>query len=183
MIGIFIGSFNPPTVAHLQICLKLHNMFKKIILIPVNTKSKNLISMYHRINMLGLYKRKYSFLEIDNIMEKYSYFDYRILDLLQKKYHNIKIIIGGDLLEKINQFDNKDYLLKNYYFVVIKRNMDVDNIINSKYKDYCNHFEIIDYNSNISSTLVRDLIKNNKSTKNILDKEVKDYINNNHLYV
>ena len=25
MIGIFIGSFNPPTIAHLEICLKLKN--------------------------------------------------------------------------------------------------------------------------------------------------------------
>ena len=41
MIGLFVGSFNPPTLAHLDICLKLKNEFNKIIFIPVNTNNKS----------------------------------------------------------------------------------------------------------------------------------------------
>ena len=182
MIGLFIGSFNPPTLAHLNICLKLENEFSKIIFIPVNTKDKNLVSILHRINMLKIYKKKYHFLDVDNIMYNYSYFDYRILDLLNMKYRDIKIIIGSDILDKLYKFDNKKYLLENFNYVVIKRDNDVENIINSKYKKYKNHFEICDFESQISSTKVRELIKNNKSTKNIIDKDINDYIINNNLY-
>ncbi len=183
MVGLFIGSFNPPTLAHLKICLELKNKFSKIIFIPVNSKNKDLLSMYHRINMLNIYKRKYPFLEVDNIMKSYSYFDYRILDLLKKKYHEIKIIIGDDILLQFDKFDNRDYLLNNYNFVVVKRDTDKDNLIIDKYHKYNDHFEIYDYCSNISSTMARNLIKNNNDTKNILDEEIKNYIRNNHLYV
>ena len=40
MIGLFIGSFNPPTRAHMDICLKLKNKFNKIVLVPVSSKEK-----------------------------------------------------------------------------------------------------------------------------------------------
>ena len=113
MIGLFIGSFNPPTLAHLKICLKLKKRFSKIIFIPVNTKNKDLVSLNHRINMLNLYKMQYPFLDIDSIMNDYSYFDYRILDLLKKKYGNVKIIIGSDILDNLDKYDNKDYILDN----------------------------------------------------------------------
>ncbi len=182
MVGLFIGSFNPPTLAHLKICLKLKKRFSRIFFIPVNTKNKNLVSMHHRINMLMIYKRKYPFLDIDNIMENYSYFDYRILNLLKKKYGNIKIIIGSDTLDNLDKFDNKDYLLDNYNFIVIERDISAKNIIMQKYQKYIKHFEIVNYHLDISSTRARELIKNNKSTKNILDEEIKNYIINNCLY-
>lgn len=182
MIGLFIGSFNPPTLAHLNICLKLKNSFSRIIFIPVNTKEKNLVSIFHRINMLKIYKRKYSFLGIDNIMDNYSYFDYRILDILKKKYNNIKIIIGSDILLNLSRYTNSEYLLENFDFIVIKRNDDVEKIINTKYQKYQNHFEICEYHTDISSTKGRELIKNNKSTENIIDNDIKDYIIKNHLY-
>ena len=182
MIGLFIGSFNPPTLAHLKICLKLKKRFSKIIFIPVNTKNKDLVSLNHRINMLNLYKMQYPFLDIDSIMNDYSYFDYRILDLLKKKYGNVKIIIGSDILDNLDKYDNKDYILDNYNFIVIERNMNVEKVITEKYQEYFHHFEIVKYHMDISSTKARELIKNNKSTKNILDKEIKNYIINNYLY-
>ena len=36
MIGLFIGSFNPPTIAHLEIAQRLSNRYKKIVYVPVN---------------------------------------------------------------------------------------------------------------------------------------------------
>ena len=182
MIGLFIGSFNPPTCAHLMVCLKLKDKFSNIIFIPVNTKNKNLISMYHRVNMLKIYTNKYRFLKIDNIMDNYSYFDYRILDLLKAKYKNIKIIIGSDILYNLDKFNNYEYLLKKYNYIVIERGDNINNIIDLKYYDYRDHFEILDFNSDVSSTKARNLIKNHEDTKDILDSEIDFYIRKNNLY-
>lgn len=183
MIGLFIGSFNPPTLAHLQICLSLKKMFSKIIFIPVNTKEKKLVSMYHRINMLKIYTKKYSFLEVDNIMENYSYFDYRILDLLKRKYHNVKVIVGSDILNNLKNFDNKKYLISNYEFIVITRDsFDAEKIINNYYGDYKKNFIVHQYTSDISSTKVREYIKNKMDTKKFLDMEIDFYIRENQLY-
>ncbi len=184
MYGIFVGSFNPPTKAHLEICLELQNRFKKIIFIPVNTKAKHLVSLYNRIAMLRFYTKKYSFLEIDDIMKDYSYFDYRIVDLLKNKYHNIEIILGSDILENIDQFDHYLYLLKTYRFTIVTRNStDVYDIIQRKYSKYQDNFTVLSLQIDISSSIVRELIQKKKSTKDFLDQEIDDYIKNNHLYV
>lgn len=182
MIGIFIGSFNPVTLAHIEICELLKNDFEKIVLVPVNSRDKHLVNIRDRINMLTTLTRKYNYLEISDIMKNYSYLNYRIIDLLKKEYGAIGIIIGSDLLDKLDTFDNYDYLLKNYKFYVITRDSDVNEIINKKYLKYKNSFVIVDYKNDISSTMAREYIKNNLDTKDILNKDVLDYIKKNHLY-
>ena len=42
-------------------------------------------------------------------MKNYSYLNYRIIDLLKKEYGDIGIIVGSDLLDKLDTFDNYDY--------------------------------------------------------------------------
>ena len=181
-MALFIGSFNPPTLAHLEISLNLKNNFNKIIFVPVNSKNKKLINFRDRLNMLLIYKRKYSFIEVDDIMLNYSYFDYRILDILNKKYRDNTIIIGSDLLKNIKLFDNNEYLLKKYNFYVISRGDDVLKIIKKDYNRFQNSFKIIDININISSTMARNMIKNNEDLTKILDDDIVSYIRNNHLY-
>ena len=182
MIGLFIGSFNPPTKAHLEICLKLKNNFLKIVLIPVSSKDKKLIDINKRINMLTIIKNKYHFLEIEKKKKNYSYLNYRIIDLLKDKYGDINIIMGSDLLEKLDTFDNYDYLLKNYLFTVITRdNIDALKIIKEKYSKYQDKFNLLDYHSDISSTKVRELLKNHKANS-LLDKDILNYIKKNDLY-
>ncbi len=183
MIGLFIGSFNPPTKAHIDICLKLKDNFSKIVLVPVSSKDKDLIDINKRIEMLTILKNKYSFLEISDIMKKYSYVNYRIIDLLKDKYGELNIIMGSDLLEKFNNFDNYEYLLENYDFTIITRdNSNVVDLINKKYSKYKDKFNIVNYHSNISSTLVKEIIKNNQDISNLLDKDILNYIKKNDLY-
>lgn len=183
MIGLFIGSFNPPTKAHLDICLKLKDSFKKIVLVPVNNNNKEVIDINKRIDMLNILKNKYSFLEISTIMKEYAYINYRIIDLLKSKYQNINIIMGSDLLEKFIKFDNYEYLLENYYFTIVPRNdIDVNKLINYKFKKYQDKFRILDYHSDISSTLVKKNLKENKDVKSLLDNDILRFIQSNHLY-
>ncbi len=183
MTGLFIGSFNPVTIAHIQICLRLKFDFKKIVLVPVSSKDKELIDINSRIDMLNILKNKYHFLEISDIMKKYSYVNYRIIDLLKQEYGELNIIMGSDLLEKFNKFDNYEYLLDNYSFTVIPRdNSNVDKIINNNFSKYKNKFKILDYHSDISSTLVKELLKKKQSMIDVLDSDVLKYIQDNHLY-
>ena len=183
MNGLFVGSFNPITKAHIEICLKLKDRFKKIVLVPVSSKDKELIDINSRINMLTILKNKYNFLEIDDVMKKYSYLNYRIIDLLKNKYGDINIIMGSDLLEKLEYFENYEYLLDNYQFTIISRNnIDVEKLIMNKYSNYQDKFKIIDYQSNISSTLVKEKIRNREDVSDLLDIDILDYIKKNDLY-
>ncbi len=183
MIGLFIGSFNPPTLAHINICLKLKNDFSKIVLVPVSSKDKKLIDINNRIAMLTILKNKYNFLEISDIMKRYSYVNYRIIDLLKKEYGDLNIIMGSDLLEKFDRFDHYEYLLDNYSFTIIPRdNIDINKLINGKYSNYKNKFSIIDYHSDVSSTKVKELLKKNKDVSDLLDRDVLEYIKKNELY-
>ena len=183
MIGLFIGSFNPPTLAHLKICLKLKKEFKKIVFVPVNSRIKNLVSFKRRCDMLNILRREYSFLDIDYVMEKYSYFDYRILDILKKKYHDIKIIIGSDVLSDLPKFNNYEYLVSKFQFVVITRDkIDINMIIDEHFKKYKKNFTVCNYLIDVSSTKARELINKNQSVEGILNKNVYAYIKENHIY-
>ncbi len=183
MVGLFIGSFNPITNAHIEICELLKNDFEKIVLVPVNSKDKYLVSIKDRINMLSILTKKYKFLEISDIMKNYSYLNYRIIDLLKQEYGNLNIIMGSDLLEKLDTFDNYVYLLENYNFCIISRDDNVANLINNKFLKYKDKFIVFNYHNNTSSTMVREYLKNNKDTKNILDNDVLNYIKENNLYI
>ena len=184
MIGIFIGSFNPPTLAHLNIAINLNTKLKKVVFVPVNSKEKTLIELEERIKMLKLLAKKYSFLEVEEIMKKYSYMNYKVIDILKKKYKKISLIIGSDLLEKLDTYDNYHYLLTNYTYTIIPRNnCNIDEIINEKYLKYKDKFQIINYNNTISSSMVRELIKENKDYSKLLDEDIYLYIKNNKLYI
>ncbi len=183
MVGLFVGSFNPITLAHIEICLKLKDKFSKIVLVPVNSRDKELISINTRIEMLNIIKNKYPFIEISDIMKNYSYLNYRIIDILSDEYEDINIIMGSDLLEKFTNFDNYEYLLNKYSYTIIPRdNIDLNKLINDKYFNYKNKFNVIDYQSNISSTIIRRKLNNKENISNMLDKDVYEYIKKNDLY-
>ena len=183
MIGLFIGSFNPPTKAHIDICVNLKDKFSKIVLVPVNTNEKNLIDLNIRIDMLNIIKNKYNFLEITNIMKDYAYLNYKVIDLLKDKYGDLNIIMGSDLLEKLNSFENYEYLLSNYTYTIVPRgNTDVLKLISDKYKKYQDKFSILDYHSDISSTLAKELLRENKDTKDVLDNDIYSFIRGEDLY-
>jgi nicotinate-nucleotide adenylyltransferase len=115
-------------------------------------------------------------------MKKYAFVNYRIIDLFKKEYGDINIIMGSDLLDKLDSFDNYEYLLENYYFTIIPRDNELEKLIKEKYLKYQDKFKIINYHSNVSSTLVREKLKNNKNVNGLLDGDVLKYIISNHLY-
>ena len=92
--GIFVGSFNPPTKAHLEIAKLLYNekLVEKIVFVPVNNDKKDLVSIEHRINILNEYCNDFNYLEVSNIMKTYSNnFNYLVLEDLSIKYNDLYI--------------------------------------------------------------------------------------------
>ena len=56
MKSLYVGSFNPVTKAHINICKYLLSYTDYIYLIPVNSNKTNLVSIDKRIDMLNLVK-------------------------------------------------------------------------------------------------------------------------------
>lgn len=181
--GIFVGSFNPPTKAHFQIGHYLYNnhYLDEIIYVPVNSIKKNNINITDRVNMINLYIKDYPYLKINNIevINGNKNFSYKDMNILKEEYKSdLYIIMGADNFNDLINYDNYEYLLKNYYFMIINRNnINIEEIINNHYLKYKNKFTIINFNNDISSTKAR-----NNINENYLDKKIIDYIKSNDLY-
>ena len=67
--------------------------------------------------------------------------------------------------------------------IVTRNDVNIQAIIKKKYYNYQDKFDILNYSSKISSSMVRELIKNNRDLKDVLDEDIIRYIKNNHLYV
>ena len=178
-LGIYIGSFNPPHIGHIDITnYLLHNkIVDKILIVPtLNYWNKNnLIDIKHRINMLKLIENDK--IKIDTKNNKYIY-TYELMRKLKEEYkkYELYLIIGADNIIEFNKWKNYEELL-NYKIIIMNR----DNIDIYKYiKKYnTNNFIVInDYKSiKISSTEIR-----NNLNEEFLDKKILKYIKKNKLY-
>ena len=179
-IGIFPGSFNPPTKAHFEIVDLLYNkkILDKIIFIPVKNNGKDLISLEHRINMLKFYTNDNSYLEVSSVMINYSKFNYQVLGEFND---DLYIIVGSDLLKRFHTFDNYQMMLEKYKFIIVNRDDDVNSLIEKYYYNYQDKFIVIEYCNQLSSTLVREYI-NSDMVSEMIDNRVLDYIRENKLY-
>lgn len=194
-IGVFCGSFNPPLYSHFSFAQQLLNEgINKIIFVPVSSKynKENLILDKHRYEMLKLVCDKNSNFEVSNIEFNLPKQPYTLETLLkfQEQYFNyeIELIIGTDNLLEFESWYKIETLLQNFKVIVLARNEDdVQQIISenkllSKY-----HERIIEsktkIKTNLSSSLVRELIKDKKSIKYLLPDEIIKYIKDNNLYV
>lgn len=182
-IGFFGGSFNPPTIAHLEIvnlALKEVNL-DKIVIVPMGDKyeKKDLISFEHRFKMLNLLFNKNDKVEVSDIQKNqkkrtYAIDTFKIIDL---QYPNDQrfFIMGLDNFSKINEWKDSNKLLENYNFIVFKRN-------NIEITGLNKNIKFLDVNQDISSSLARKKIINSETLENIISPEVEKYIHKNELY-
>jgi len=191
IIGMLGGSFCPPTKAHIELsnmCVR-EGLCDKVIWVPVNEsyrKSTN-IAARHRIEMVKL-----ALLDEPNI--DYSLHEQKHEDIirtfesikeLQEIYPNDKIlfIAGADKLGF--KWMQKEEFVRDFGYIILNRgDIDCKEIINksnnlSKWK---NNIKILEYNSDISSTIVRDDIKST-GTSDLISKKVLEYIKQNNLFV
>ncbi|MCB9498661.1 MAG: nicotinate (nicotinamide) nucleotide adenylyltransferase [Bacillales bacterium] len=181
---IFGGSFNPPTIAHLEIYkfVKERINFDKFVFLPVSTvyHKNNLVSNEDRYNMLKLMTQNYD----DIIISRDEFDDKKYLGT----YHYLKsqkeesfFLIGSDNLRDLETWIEFEKLVSEFHFIVISRdNSDDESYIKHHHvlKNHINNFIILKgFNISISSSEFRLTHR-----KKIVDKKVYDYIEEKHLY-
>ncbi len=178
-IGVYVGSFSPVHIGHIDIVNYLINTNKldKVLIVPTLSywNKNNLVDISHRINMLKYFENDN--IKVDSKNNKYIY-TYELLKVLSKEYKNdeLYLILGADNIIEFDKWKNYRELL-NYKIIIIGRdNIDVKKYI-EKYNS--NNFIIIDdYKSiDISSSEIR-----NNLNDEYLDKRVYEYILKNNLY-
>ncbi len=180
MLIIFGGSFNPPTKAHEELVNIIKNSFPKgkIIIVPVSkhnyTWKHNLIEDEDRYNMLKLQFPDIEISRYEFNKEKYEG-TYELLSNFKEIDKDIYFIIGSDNLNQMPLWLNYDKLIKDFKFIVLKRETDEINL-SDKNK---NNFIVVDMNNPISSSLIRSDIDKYRT---YLTKDVYKYIKEHHLY-
>ncbi len=180
---VYGGSFNPPTLAHFEIVDELKRKFnpENIIIIPVgnNYDEKELLPSYDRINMLNLmFQGDAVVSDIETNTADYKG-TYSTLEKLSKNYDNIHFVMGADNIVNITKWRNYKSLVMEYKFIIISRgNIDIKEFLAEELHEYIKNFIILDFDSEISSTKIRENLSKNKE---MLHEKVYNYIIENNL--
>ena len=190
-IGVLGGSFNPPTMAHIELSKKCieNGLCEKVIWVPVNDaygKSTN-ISSKHRVNMVKLALKDepnidYSLheLDYDRVVRTVE-----SMEILHDKIPQDELffIAGADKL--VLKWMQKERFISQFGYILVNRgDVNCIDVINSvpTLKKYSSKIKILDYYSDVSSTMVREQIKKG-SKSDLISQSVLDYIRENRLFV
>lgn len=184
VIGVLGGSFCPPTNAHIELsreCIK-QGLCEKVIWVPVNDayrKSTN-ISSVHRVNMVKLALQNeenisYSLHEMDVDSVVYTIDS---LQMLKQKYPNDKILFIAGADKMGFKWFQREAMVRDFGYIVTSRDdIDCNEMINKSVNlsKYRNNIKIINYESAISSTIVREQIESSQHS-DLIHPDVMKYI-------
>ncbi len=182
MLIVYGGSFNPPTRAHLELVDKLKSKFKeaKIVIVPVSkanyTWKDNLVEDKYRMDMLRLEFPELLISDYEMTNGEYKG-TYELLTSFKKYDSDIYFVIGSDNLSQMPLWINYDKLIKEFKFICFKRPTDKINL--GVFKEFKENIKVLEMNSLISSTKIREDVEKYKEW---LIPSVYDYILENNLY-
>ncbi len=187
-IAVFGGSFNPPTVAHIdlakQILSKIDGI-EKVIFVPVSTKynKSGLAPDEVRLEFLKKICQNYSNIDVSDIELKSQKQPYTIETLrsIKEKYQdkNIYFVIGTDNLKELETWHEPEKVLTEFKIIVLERDQDnAEQIIQNslflnKYKT--SFFKIDNIQKiNLSSSFVREQIRMKKTIKGLVPEVIEE---------
>lgn len=192
-IGFFGGTFNPPTIAHIELAKKalIKANLDKVIFVPVGDyyDKKELASGRDRYNMLKTACDELDDIEVSEILLDIKEKIYAIdaFKIIKEKYPNddIYFIMGADNFVNIMNWKKAEELIYNYKYIVFERkNIDVKEYITRKLNEYKNRIILIKNQKyrDYSSSKFRENKKNKKYIKDIVTTNVLKYIEEKKLY-
>ena len=185
-IGFFGGSFNPPTLAHLNLAKQAVEQYNLDLFyfVPVNNyyPKDGLIDIDKRCEMLDLMLKNEKKIKTSKIEKeknsKYSAFEIFNLIADENKNNQIFFIMGEDNYNKMPSWEHYEDLRK-YSYIIFQRgdaNKFNQNANNVFYMENDKHLKI-------SSSLIRSNQKENKPIDKYVTKEINDFIKRNKLYL
>lgn len=180
---VFGGVFNPPTIAHYKACQIIQHAFdvSRFIYVPVGRSytHKDVTDTNHRYAMVKLMADELgvevSRIELDEPMFSGTYNTIKQLGL-----SNPKFLIGSDNLDSFSNWIDAEKLLIEYGIIVIRRQQDIESIIeaNQLLTTYKHQITVVnEFDMPVSSSLVRKHMD-----ASMVIPAVADYIKNHHLY-
>lgn len=182
---VYGGSFNPPTLAHQKIILKLKEIdpLSHVILLPVGDDYRKtyLAPFKHRYQMLKLLTKNMTNVSISTLEKEHKYQGtLKSLNDLNESYKDLCFVMGSDQIKDLKSWINVETLLASYPFVILQRDKNLDiKAIENEFMAYKHQFIWIPFDEDISSTQAR---LNKEIRKNILSKDIIQYMNKHHLY-
>lgn len=185
---VYGGAFNPPTRAHLEVYHFLKQMLpvKQFTYLPVSnayTKSE-LVSNYHRLNMLKAMTRDYPDIVISDLEIQDQDFlgTYQsLIRLSDSDFQETAFVIGADNLRDLKHWKMAESLMSEFRIIVLNReDVNIQTIIENDeiLKKHQHNFIIFEnFKSLVSSTEFRK-----KLDQSMVTKEVFDYIKKHGLY-
>lgn len=199
-VGIFGGSFDPPTVSHYDIidgCIA-NKVVDEVWVIPSNnhTQKNNYASFHQRMKMCKImFKRLFHPVKVkDDDLHNHSGRTLDLMNILNLKYNRTNkhqnkkyefyIIIGEDCADNIESWCEWKRLISEYKFIVVKRNDYFRYDSKDWYKKNPHKFISLD-GCGFSSTYLRGMLSKgflNLATMLTSPKIVR-YVTKNSLYV
>ena len=177
-LGVYIGSFNPVHLGHIDVINYLLNekIVDRVLVVPTGNywNKTDLIGINDRVNMLKFFESNN--IIIDNRHNNIP-FTYQLMRELKKDYKDdLYLILGADNIISFDKWKNYEELLTYKIIVVNRSDIDIESCI-KKYSTsnfiICKDYKPID----ISSTFIRENLD-----CDYIDERVRKYIKDNDLY-
>jgi len=194
-LGVFGGSFNPPTLAHLMLAEYLMPQYvDKVLFLPVGDSYQKpvMAAAVHRLAMLQLAVTPnpgFILSELETSQDKVCY-SYDSLQTLQKEYPATELyfLIGSDQLPGLWRWYRIEDLLHEFYLIILARGEDnPQEVLKTMYwlTDYQQRLVICEGHpySNLSSTLLRQRLAAFQSIRYMTLPSIAAYIQQNGLYL
>jgi nicotinate-nucleotide adenylyltransferase len=204
VIGLTGGSFNPPTLGHLdlaQLVLSFSEV-EEVWMVPCydHLQKEAMVGHKHRLAMCELTVKDIPNVKVCDYEIKHkldgSAFDFitKLMEDEDMQPYSFRYIIGMDNAVNIDTWKNSEELIKLIPFIIVAREgvNDLGNQ-NDAWYEHQPHFFINQKVRSISSTAVRMWLKNcvdpswgswaYERLKQEMNPEVINYILNNHIYL
>jgi len=195
-IAIFWWAFNPPTLAHRQVIKEVLDdtnlQIDKIIICPDwdRLDKDYKINYNHRLNMMKIFikdlKNNWYNIELDSYFLEWK--NNTITSLLAvRKYFIEKLwiepyhIFGSDVINWLNKWvgNENGFIEKQVKKIFISRpwyKLDTNNLSNFKITK-------VENMSNLSSSIVREMVKQKQNLNTVLNNEIACYIQKEQIYI